>query len=130
MFHALYNFEEAKEGVQNDFAEAKKIRDRALSAYEEEDLPGIQERINFLKNIRRKFNADEENFKGYETNARKLRDTITDNNKILSEQKEEELTPVISELEKQKLDTAIRWANNLGAEIQNVLKLIIKSKNE
>ena len=48
----------------------------------------------------------------------------------MSEQKEEELPPVISELEKQKLDTAIRWANNLGTEIQNVLKLIIKSKNE
>ena len=87
MFHALYNFEVAKKGVQDDFAEAKKIRDRALSAYEEEDLPGIQERINSLKNITRKFNADEGNFKGYETNARKLIDTITDNNNKLSEQR-------------------------------------------
>ena len=84
----MYNFEVAKEGVQDDFAEATKIRDRALNAYFEEDLPGIQERINFLKNIRRKFNADEENFKVYETNARKLRDTFTDNNNKLYEQKE------------------------------------------
>ena len=87
MFHALYNFEVAKKGVQDDFAEAKKLSDRALNAYEEKDLPVIQEQINFLKNIRRKFNADEGNFKGYETKARKLIDTITDNNNKLSEQR-------------------------------------------
>ena len=56
-------------------------------------------------------------------------DTITDNNNKLSEQKDDEPFS-ISEVDKKKLETALRWANNLDKEIKNILKLIIQIKNE